>query len=96
VGRVHGFLPNPTLWDGFGEAFLHGGQNLPLLGRGRQVCTENGGEKERLLRGCVTGFAIFCLGYCSGEGGIVVSGGRGFRQILLGRFEGLDCKARLQ
>jgi hypothetical protein len=44
----------------------------------------------------VTGFAIFCLGYCSGEGGIVVSGGRGFRQILLGRFEGLDCKARLQ
>jgi hypothetical protein len=30
------------------------------------------------------------LGCCGGEGGFAVLGGRGFCQILSGRFEGLD------
>jgi hypothetical protein len=48
-----------SLDDGVGEAFLLGGQNFHLLGGGRQVCVENGGEKERLLRGCAFGFAVY-------------------------------------
>jgi hypothetical protein len=51
-----------SLEDGFGEVFLRGGENFPLLGGGRQVCAENGGEKERLLRGCATGFCSVLLG----------------------------------
>jgi hypothetical protein len=71
---------------------LHGGQNIPLLDGGRQVCAENGGEKERLLRGCAIGFAVYCLGYCGGEGRVVVSGDQGFGQILPGRFKGLEVR----
>jgi hypothetical protein len=80
-----------SLEDGFGEVFPRGGQNFPLLGGGRQVCAENGEEKERLLRGCAIGFAVYYLGCCSGEGGFAVSGDQGFCKILQGRFKGLDC-----
>ncbi len=48
-------------------------------------------EKERFLRGCAIGLAVYCVGFSSGEGGVAVSGDRGFCQILSGRGEGLDC-----
>jgi hypothetical protein len=48
-----------------------------------------------LLRGCALGSAIYCLGCRTGEGAFVVSGGRGFCQILSGRFEGLNYSEML-
>jgi hypothetical protein len=49
-----------------------------------------GGEEERFLRGCAVGFAVYCVGFSSGEGGVAVLGDRGFCQIIPRKGECLD------
>jgi hypothetical protein len=51
---------------------------------------KNGGEKERFLRGCAIGLAVYCVGFISDEGGVDVSRDQGFCQIISGRGIGLD------
>jgi hypothetical protein len=54
------------------------------------VWGKNGGEKERFLRGCAIGLAVYCVGFISDEGGVDVSRDQGFCQIISGRGIGLD------